>query len=80
MHGLTWPKLIELGALKMKDKCHISMIYMWFFLTNKIRWIIWKVERLYARLCYIRWIMLDLLNRPGFLALRPLYMRNWPPL
>jgi hypothetical protein len=29
---------------------------------------------LYARLCYIRWIMVDLSNRPSFLALRPLHV------
>ena len=28
----------------------------------------------------IRWIMLDLLNRPSFLALRPLHMGKLNPL
>jgi hypothetical protein len=26
MHGLTWSKLVELGAVKMKGQCHITVI------------------------------------------------------
>jgi hypothetical protein len=48
------------------------------FLASWIRWIMWKSKR-YARLCEIRWIMLDLLNRANFLVLRPLHMRKLAP-
>ena len=50
------------------------------FSTNQICWMMWKYERLYARLYQIRWIMLDLSNRPGFLALRPLHMEKIGPV
>jgi hypothetical protein len=39
----------------------------------------WKFKWLYARLCYIHWIMLDLLNRPSFLDLKPLHMGKIGP-
>jgi hypothetical protein len=56
-----------------------NYIYNMIFSTNQIRWIVWKSEQLYARLCQIRWIMLGFFNRPRFLAVRPLHMGKLTP-
>jgi len=55
-HDLTWTKLIELSAPKMEGHCQIpiqntSFEIKYVFLTNQIHWIMWKYERLYAKLC-----------------------------
>jgi hypothetical protein len=86
VHALTRPELVELGAPKMKGQFLVSGPMLDFVKrliknpTKQICWIMWKSEQLYVGLCLIRWIMLDLLNWLGFLALRPLHMGKLAPV
>jgi hypothetical protein len=95
MHGLRWPKLVELGASKMEGQflalgqCQISIIFLdkiEFFQRTKSVGLCGNLNGSmldYARfveLCQICWIMLGFFNRPGFFALRPSHMKKLAPV
>jgi hypothetical protein len=88
---MTRPELLELGAPKMKGQFLASepmscftkkTFFLFLFLFCELDSLDYPLEskRFYARLGYICWIMLELLNWPSFLALRPLHMGKLAPV